>query len=70
MRFISEMLSLLIIWSAVSKLLGLVVPQIEALKWVQQVEPQLDKLLVYLPFTILAVLFLLAFHRIAQLLKK
>ena len=65
-----ETLCLLAVWIASTKIIGLVWSWFEKIKWMQQVEAHLDKVIIYIPFALIAVLFLLAFNRIAELLNK
>ena len=69
-RFVLETLCLLTVWTASTKIIGLVWSQFEKIKWMQQVEAHLDKVIIYIPFALIAVLFLLALNRIAELLNK
>lgn len=69
-RFVLETLGLLTVWTASTKIIGLVYSQFEKIKWIQQVEAHLDKVIIYILFALIAVLFLLALNRIAELINK
>jgi len=69
-RFVLETLGLLTVWTASTKIIGLVYSQFEKIKLIQQVEAHLDKVIIYILFALIAVLFLLALNRIAELINK
>lgn len=46
-RFVLETLGLLTVWTASTKIIGLVYSQFEKIKLIQQVEAHLDKVIIY-----------------------
>lgn len=69
-RFLLAIGYMLLTWAIVGKIIRVIWQQLEKLEYIKQAEPYFTKLILYLPFVVIAVLFLAAFNRIAELLKK